>query len=88
MIQRGPKGQNKSRTRPLVARVYEDTARDFCALAKKHGVTQTTLFHEAVALLFRDEGVPLPAALVEHLRLHGRPIPTGAMLQKATCDLN
>jgi predicted DNA-binding protein len=57
-------------------------------LAAELGVSKTTIVNEAIALLFRDEGVALPSPLVEHLKAHGRPIPPGAKREKPKAGLH
>ena len=62
----------------LTTEVAESEAKTIGALADELEVSTTTLMHEAMALLFCREGVPLPTSLVKHLKAHGRPIPSGA----------
>jgi hypothetical protein len=59
----------------LLVTTFEQTKRDIDELAEEEGVTVRTLMHEAIALLFRQRGQPLPDTLAEYLRAHGRPIP-------------
>ncbi len=60
----------------LSAWVDSDTHRAFKILAAKEKTSTVALVHEAVAHLLARHGEPLPKPLREHLRTHGRPIPT------------
>src|SRR5580658_8819442 len=73
----GSKRQPSSRygERTLLTHVDETTARRVTRLAAGQDATSATMIHEALALLFRQHGLPLPHALTEYLKAHGRPIP-------------
>ena len=55
--------------------VKPDTLRAVKMLAVKQDTTNVALMHEAIALLLKRHGEPIPPSTIERLRETGRPLP-------------
>jgi hypothetical protein len=62
----------------IKAEVSEEKSRMLEELSTKLGVPLPVLLDEAMALLFREAGIPLTPEMAKNLEAHGRPIPRGA----------
>jgi hypothetical protein len=72
----------------IKAEISEEKARKLEELSTKLHVPLDVLLDEAMALLFRDAGVPLTPEMAANLEAHGRPIPHGAKISEKGPGLN
>jgi hypothetical protein len=72
----------------IKAEISEEKAQKLEELSAKLGVPLSVIIDEAMALLFREAGMPLTPEMAENLEAHGRPIPHGAQISKKGPGLN
>ena len=71
-----------------VIRIPESVAKRLEAYAKAHDTTVEAVAHEMIAVMFREEGVPLPPSLIGYLDAHDRPIPPAVKRGDRKCNLH